>query len=196
MGSSFLQLPIISGVPQGRILGLLLSTIHISKIISLLPYYIYLQLGIESIQRCFLKYVSFRFDGTYPERNINYIDLLDRHFFSSLCHRREIMKVALCGEWLIELLMLIVFGPINMKLLHIKPLLLFTFYVWFIKLYNCITSSLFVFIALFIILICSVYIGSGGRTPVNYSAAEPDPFDIRVLCVFSFLFSTFSFVFQ
>lgn len=53
------------------------------------PHYIYLQLQLEKIQRRFLKFLSFKLDGVYPVRNIDYGALLDRHGMRTVASRRE-----------------------------------------------------------------------------------------------------------
>lgn len=53
------------------------------------PHYITHQLAIERIQRKFLKFLSFKIDGVYPCRGIDYDQLLERHNFHSLTKRRE-----------------------------------------------------------------------------------------------------------
>lgn len=54
------------------------------------PHYIYLKLAVEKIQRRFLKFLSFKLDGTYPQRNIDYVSLLERHGLQPLDYRREV----------------------------------------------------------------------------------------------------------
>lgn len=54
------------------------------------PYYIHLEICIEKVQRRFLKYMSFKIDGVYPTRGVDYSELLNRHNVSSLSQRREI----------------------------------------------------------------------------------------------------------
>lgn len=54
------------------------------------PSYHYLQLAIEKVQRRFLKYLSFKMDGFYPERGTDYGSLLSRHDVQPLQFRREV----------------------------------------------------------------------------------------------------------
>lgn len=53
------------------------------------PYYLCYQLHIERLQRKFLKYLSFKLDGFFPPRGIDYGQLLGRHNFQSLSSRRD-----------------------------------------------------------------------------------------------------------
>lgn len=53
------------------------------------PYYLCHQLQLERIHRRFLKFLSFKLDGEYPIRGIDYITLLERHSMKSLRERRE-----------------------------------------------------------------------------------------------------------
>lgn len=47
--------------------------------------------SIESVQRSFLKYLSFRLDGVYPRRGSDYSNLLERFHFRSLEVRRAVI---------------------------------------------------------------------------------------------------------
>ena len=75
----------------------LLKTLYFSFVLSKLeyacvvwaPYYVCHQLTIEKIQRRFLKYLSFKIDGVYPPRHVDYDNLLRRHNFQSLFSRRK-----------------------------------------------------------------------------------------------------------
>lgn len=68
--------------------GLVLSKLeYASQVWS--PHYVYLQLAVEKIQRRFLKYLSFRSDGFYPLRGIDYATLLTQHDMEALTYRRE-----------------------------------------------------------------------------------------------------------
>lgn len=53
------------------------------------PYYTYQVLAIEKVQKRFLKYLSFRVSGSYPERGTDYNALLLQHGFHSLLDRRD-----------------------------------------------------------------------------------------------------------
>lgn len=75
----------------------LLKKLYFSFVVSKLEYasqvwsprYVYLQLSLEKVQRRFLKYLSFKADGVYPQQGTDYITLLDRHAVESLTCRRE-----------------------------------------------------------------------------------------------------------
>lgn len=54
------------------------------------PHYLYLQLSIEKLQRRFLKYLSFKTTGIYPQRGVDYTLLLETHDVQSLSYRREV----------------------------------------------------------------------------------------------------------
>src|SRR5699024_10322531 len=56
------------------------------------PYYASHNAAIEKVQRRFLKYISFKLDDAYPQRNIEYNILLERHGISSLARRRELFS--------------------------------------------------------------------------------------------------------
>ena len=44
---------------------------------------------LDKVQRKFLKFLSFKLDGTYPNRGTDTNGLLQRHNISSLCVRRD-----------------------------------------------------------------------------------------------------------
>lgn len=54
------------------------------------PIYTCHKLKVESIQRRFLKYLTFRSTGVYPERNTDHASLLSQHNYLSLDTRREV----------------------------------------------------------------------------------------------------------
>ena len=56
------------------------------------PIYTCHQLAIEKLQRRFLKGLSYRLDGVYPDRGCNYEDLLCRHSVPSLMNRRDVIS--------------------------------------------------------------------------------------------------------
>lgn len=102
-----------------------LKTVFMALVISRLQYasiiwypiYTSHQLLIEKVQRRFLKFLSYRLDGQYPARGVNYVDLLHRHEFSSLQTRRmnqsaSYLQKLLCGEidcaWLLSRVSLVV----------------------------------------------------------------------------------------
>lgn len=76
----------------------LMKTLYFSLVVSKLEYasqvwspqYLYLQLSIEKVQRRFLKYLSFKNSGNYPQRGIDYTYLLDAHNMQALSCRREL----------------------------------------------------------------------------------------------------------
>lgn len=75
----------------------LLKTLYFSFVVSKLEYasqvwspsYVYLQLGVEKIQRRFLKYLCYKSTGSYPQRGVDYVLLLEMHGLDSLASRRE-----------------------------------------------------------------------------------------------------------
>ncbi|KAJ3655417.1 hypothetical protein Zmor_014549 [Zophobas morio] len=64
------------------------------------PLYLSHQLQLERVQRKFLKYISFKIDGSYPERGIDYSSLLHRHGLSSLSDRRGFQ----CSKFMLKLI--------------------------------------------------------------------------------------------
>ena len=66
------------------------------------PYFENQRKAIESVQRRFLKYLSFRLSGVYPVRGTEHGLLLERHGFKSLQNRRDVhsavfMRKLVCG---------------------------------------------------------------------------------------------------
>ncbi|XP_063924610.1 uncharacterized protein LOC135138559 [Zophobas morio] len=76
---------------------LLLKSLYFAYVVSKMeyasvvwyPYYVIHNLAVEKVQRRFLKYLSYKIDGFYPQRNIDYNYLLQKHGFVSLKNRRE-----------------------------------------------------------------------------------------------------------
>ena len=52
------------------------------------PHYVSHQLRVERVQRRYLKCLSYREDGVYPDRGCDYVSLLERHGVTSLSARR------------------------------------------------------------------------------------------------------------
>ena len=61
------------------------------------PYYVCHQLIVEKVQRRFLKFLSFRRAGVYPERGVDYTTLLAEHNFRSVQERRELRSCRFLG---------------------------------------------------------------------------------------------------
>lgn len=58
------------------------------------PYYVCYKILIERVQRKFLKYLSFREDGTYPERGVAYEILTSRFNIQTLHFRRHCASIS------------------------------------------------------------------------------------------------------